>query len=109
MIRLTRLVLLSCSALAILSEAHAQARKRPEPAKIQSQMQALAGQPQAPAETAARKPVDAPNDRPRPGAITSVITLADVGFSNGFRFANLGGRRDLFVPLPQGAEITAGD
>ena len=26
-------------------------------------------------------------------------TLADIGFINGFRFANLGGRREVFVPV----------
>jgi cellulose synthase operon protein B len=44
---------------------------------------------------------------PRPSAavpasgLLSAITLADIGFVNGIRFANLGGRRELFVPLPQ--------
>jgi hypothetical protein len=43
----------------------------------------------------------------KPTAITSMISLADVGFASGFRFANLGGRREIFVPLPQGADLTA--
>jgi len=30
------------------------------------------------------------------------ITLGDIGFVNGFRFANLGGQNELYVPLPQG-------
>jgi hypothetical protein len=42
---------------------------------------------------------------PRASVVTSFISLADVGFSSGFRFANLGGRREIFVPLPQGADI----
>ncbi len=41
----------------------------------------------------------------RTGTITSLVTLADVGFGAGFRFANLGGRREIFVPMPQGADI----
>lgn len=32
----------------------------------------------------------------------ATITLADIGFGNGFRFANLGGQSELYVPLPQG-------
>jgi hypothetical protein len=40
------------------------------------------------------------------GLLTS-ISLADLGFSGGFRFANLGGRREFFVPLPQGMDLSA--
>jgi hypothetical protein len=50
----------------------------------------------------------APNETQNPrraGAFTSLVTLADIGFGSGFRFANLGGRREIFVPLPQGADI----
>jgi hypothetical protein len=31
--------------------------------------------------------------------------LADVGYSNGFRLSNLGGRRDVYIPVPQGIEL----
>jgi hypothetical protein len=40
-------------------------------------------------------------------ALLSSITLGDLGFKDGIRFANLGGRRDLFIPLPQGPDISA--
>lgn len=43
----------------------------------------------------------------KPSSIISTISLADLGFASGFRFANLGGRREIFVPLPQGADIAA--
>ena len=57
---------------------------------------------------AARKAADADeSSRPRLGAILSTISLADIGYATGFRFANLGGRRDLFVSLPAGADVTA--
>jgi hypothetical protein len=46
---------------------------------------------------------------PRAGGLISAITLADIGFANGVRFANLGGRRELFVPLPQSGEVAASD
>ncbi len=46
---------------------------------------------------------------PTANAITSAITLADMGFGNGFRFANLAGRREIFLPLPQGADVMATD
>jgi hypothetical protein len=45
----------------------------------------------------------------RASGLVSAITLADVGFVNGVRFANLGGRRELFVPLPQAGEVAASD
>ena len=44
----------------------------------------------------------------RTGLLAS-ISLADIGFSNGFRFSNLGGRREIFVPLPQGPDLTASE
>ena len=43
----------------------------------------------------------------RPGDILAEVTLADIGFANGLRFANLGGHHELFVPLPQDGEVTA--
>jgi hypothetical protein len=33
------------------------------------------------------------------------VMLADVGYSNGFRLSNLGGRREIYIPLPQGVDI----
>lgn len=46
---------------------------------------------------------------PQPATLISAITLADIGFGNGIRFANLGGRREIFVPLPQGVDIAASE
>ena len=37
------------------------------------------------------------------------VTLADIGFVNGLRFANLGGHRELFVPLPERSDVTVSD
>ena len=37
------------------------------------------------------------------------VTLADIGFVNGLRFANLGGHRELFVPLPQRSGVTVSE
>ncbi len=50
-------------------------------------------------------PVPLPPVQPE-GILTS-ISLADIGFSGGFRFANLGGRRELFVAMPQGIDVSA--
>lgn len=33
------------------------------------------------------------------------VLFADVGYSNGFRFSNLGGRREIYIPVPQGVEL----
>jgi|SRR5579862_2943752 len=45
----------------------------------------------------------------QPTGLIAAVTLADIGFVNGLRFANLGGHRELFVPLPQGGDIAASD
>jgi len=49
----------------------------------------------------------APPPALRPNGVLAVITLADIGFIDGLRLANLGGHRDLFVPLPQEGEVAA--
>jgi cellulose synthase operon protein B len=62
-------------------------------------------QSRGPNLVAARTSVPDGNARTRPGALVSTLTLADLGYRDGFRFANLGGRRELFVELPQGVAI----
>ncbi len=47
--------------------------------------------------------------RAPPNSVTAVITLADIGFRTGLRFSNLGGRREVFVPLPEGGEVAANE
>ena len=67
-------------------------------------------QTRAPGAVAARSSASVPDlgfaaaPRPRPSALVS-LTFADLGFGNGIRFANLGGRREIFVQLPQGAAV----
>ncbi|HEX3859179.1 MAG TPA: cellulose biosynthesis cyclic di-GMP-binding regulatory protein BcsB [Pseudolabrys sp.] len=74
-------------------------------------------------KTQAQIPVQTPLFRPFPmtqqilqmpapmaapaGPLVATITLADIGFGNGIRFANLGGRREIFVPMPQGVDLSA--
>src|SRR6185295_13661770 len=41
--------------------------------------------------------------------LVTAVTLADMGFASGLRFSNLGGRREIFVPLPQGADLSASE
>ena len=45
----------------------------------------------------------------RPGGLIAEITIADIGFVDGVRLANLGGHNDLYVPLPQDADVTASE
>src|ERR1700728_4079906 len=42
-----------------------------------------------------------------PAGLFAAVTLADVVFANGLRFANLGGHRELFLPLPQDGDVAA--
>jgi cellulose synthase operon protein B len=37
------------------------------------------------------------------------VPFSDVGFPNGFRLSNLGGRREVYVPVPQGIELNLAD
>ncbi len=40
-----------------------------------------------------------------PKIVIASIALADLGFKNGIRLANLGARREIFMPLPQDADL----
>jgi hypothetical protein len=44
---------------------------------------------------------------PAAKTLTADIALSDIGFNAGIRFANLGGRREIFVPLPQDEALSA--
>src|SRR4051812_33309283 len=49
-------------------------------------------------------------EAPKPsGSLVASITLADFGFVSGFRLSKLGGREEIFLPLPPGAELTASE
>jgi cellulose synthase operon protein B len=97
-----RLMLLLGSALATGGgQAFAQGRAAaPQPTQT-----AAAARTQLPAQTA----VPAAAARPATSSFISLITLADIGIGGGIRFANLGGRREIFIPLPQGADIVASE
>ena len=81
----------------------AQAQPAPTQARVAIQTRMKAPLPAAfeppPAATAAAAA--------RATGLVSAVTLADIGFANGVRFANLGGHRDLFVPLPQSRDVAA--
>jgi hypothetical protein len=68
----------------------------------------LASQPriQAPPPSVAEA---VPVTAPRPSGLFAEITLADIGFANGIRFAKPGRRRELFVPVPQAPDIAASE
>jgi Bacterial cellulose synthase subunit len=42
-------------------------------------------------------------------AVLAEVTLADIGFADGVRLANLGARQELFVPLPQDGDVAASE
>jgi hypothetical protein len=37
--------------------------------------------------------------------LTVGVPLADVGYADGFRLSNLGGRREIYIPVPEGVEL----
>lgn len=101
--------LVVCLAFAAISvQASAEAQPRP---KARPQTEAVVP-PAPPTRTATTAPPDAApavTARARPGNLTTSVTLGDIGFVNGLRFANLGGRREVFVPVPQGPAIAASE
>ena len=84
----------------------AHSQTRPPPLPPISHRAAASRPPQTVAVAPAAEPVPA---APRPGGLLAEVKLADIGFVNGLRFANLGGHHELFVPLPQDGEVTASD
>jgi cellulose synthase operon protein B len=44
-----------------------------------------------------------------PSGLIADVTLGDIGFVNGLRFSNLGGRHDIFMPLPEGDALAMSD
>jgi hypothetical protein len=91
-------VCVACTLLGSGSRLHAQARVTLAPPSPPPVAAAPAIALAAPSAASARI-----------GMIASQISLADVGFGAGFRFANLGGRREIFVPVPRGADINPTD
>jgi hypothetical protein len=47
--------------------------------------------------------------RAPPDSVTAAVTLADIGFRTGLRFSNLGGRREVFISLPEGGDVAANE
>jgi hypothetical protein len=110
-----RHVLLACAALSMIAtEAIAQSRARHgvtvtprhRPVARQALVEPTANSPARPGPATAVATPGSPERTPA-GLLISSITLADVGFKDGIRFANLGGRRDVFVPVPKGPDIAA--
>jgi hypothetical protein len=73
---------------------------------VTSQAQKLERQRAAAIVTPAALPVEAPKPS---GNLVTQVSFADIGFASGLRFSNLGGRREIFLPLPQGADLSAGE
>jgi hypothetical protein len=93
---------LSLAALLLATQAQSQTRL-PAPRPAQAPRLVAAAPPASAVQPAVAKV------EPRPGGPLAAITLADIGLVNGLRLANLGGHRDVFVPLPQSADVTASD
>src|SRR5579862_4343773 len=91
-------------ALVLSVQAHAQVRL-PFPRPSHAPRLVSAEPPTKPA-----MPLSSPTiPEARPNGPLAEVTLADIGFVNGVRFANLGGHRELFVPLPQRSNVTVSD
>ncbi len=97
-------VSLAVSLVALASPATAQQRQlltAPiEPGKISPQVQRAAVVTAAPQ-------VAAPPGAPK--TLLVGVPFASVGFPGGFRLSNLGGRREIYVPVPQGIVLNLAD
>ena len=93
-------VWLAASLAALAPSAHAQQRRAPampvDPANISPQLQRAA--------VITPPPQSAGPETPQKSLLVGV-PFADVGFANGFRLSNLGGRREVYIPVPQGIEL----
>lgn len=91
--------------IALTAPSPAQQRKplllRPDLAPVASQAPPPAPFPKTAAIVA--DPAFAPEAPPKP--LVGGILLGDVGYSNGFRFSNLAGRREIFIPVPEGVAL----
>jgi hypothetical protein len=92
--------LLAASLTALAVPAHAQQRRALaapfEPTRLAPQVQRAA--------VIAPAPQGAISEAPQRSLLVGV-PFADVGFADGFRFSNLGGRREVYIPVPQGVEL----
>src|SRR6185437_1134689 len=61
----------------------------------------------APQPAPVAMPVAAAAPPPKPSGLVAAVTLGDIGFVNGLHFANLGGHRELYMPIPDDADVTA--
>jgi hypothetical protein len=94
--------LLLAASLAATLPAHAQVRK-----PLSTSVEPARTPRQAPPAQAAAVTPDAQGTSPDAPlkSITVGVLLADVGYSNGFRLSNLGGRKEVYIPIPQGIEL----
>ena len=116
MTRCTRVTLMLGWVLVLLpAQAYSQNQTQPQPPTF------IFGRPSAPPQsppkivhrtlvshaTAVEAAATAPVAALKSNSISAAITLADIGFANGLRFANLGGQHELYVPLPQDSDVVA--
>lgn len=91
-------VVLAAVVAAQMSSVHAQQRRPPtiEPVRYTTA-------PQGASVVAALPQVAA--TEPAAKSLLVGVAFADAGFPDGFRLSNLGGRRELYIPVPQGIEL----
>jgi hypothetical protein len=96
--------LLAASLAALTSPAQAQQRK-PLAAPLDSARVSQQLQRAAVVTPALPSPAPEPSSK----SLLVGVPFADVGFPNGFRLSNLGGRREVYIPVPQGIELGLAD
>lgn len=96
---------LAAALLAALVVGEAQAKlasHTPQPPQVPAQVPSPGH-----AGTPPQKPATAAETSPAVSGFITHVALADLGFANGLRLVDLGERRNVFIPLPECADIAA--
>ena len=100
MISLIARVLLTAFLAALTSSAYAQQRRL-----LAAPFESVRSSPQDQRIAVAAPIVQSVVPAPPLKSLLVGVPLADLGQPNGFRLANLGGRREIYIPVPQGIEL----
>jgi hypothetical protein len=96
-------VALALPAVLLATAAHSQSRlplQRPAQAPRPTPVALSAFSETSAPPITSMPPITAVPPAPAPSGLLAEITLGDIGYVNGLRFSNLGGHREIFVPVP---------
>src|SRR6187399_3162581 len=102
-------VWLAISLAAFASSAHAQQQQQQQRRPLAAPVDPVRTFPQIQRAAAVTPPAQSAMLAPPPKSLLVGVPFADVGFPNGFRLSNLGGRREVYIQVPRGIELGLAD